>query len=260
MKKLLAVLLAVLMIMSLVACGGEETVTNTDEDITIVWYVPGDKQADVDLVNEAASEISMKEIGVKVKLQFIDTAAFTQRMNMNFASGNSDFDICFTGYINPYKDTVAKGAYVKLDDYIAKSDKIKEAVPDYALKCSTAEGGIYAIPNMQIMATGATGLFVLEDLAKEYGLNTDEIKSLNDIEPFLAWVKEKHPELYPFKTGGTGGGVEGTENFRGDSPTGGATIRQKADGSLYVTTPLDEIEKQLTEAKLIRDWYEKGYI
>ncbi len=255
MKKVATLVMAVMLALSFAACGGEKV--SQDDDITITWLIPGEKQADVEAINEAASKIAMEKAGVKLSLMFIDNAAFTQRMNMNFASGNSDFDLCFTGYINPYKDTVTKGAYLELDEYIENSETIKEAIPEYARKTSTYKGHIYALPNMQIMATACTGLFVQEKLAEEYGLKTEEIKCIEDIEPFLAWVKEKHPELYPFKTGDMGGGIRNpnppSDNFNG------AKVVQREDGSFKVTTEIME-EEDLTEIKLIRSWFEKGYI
>ena len=122
MKKIVALLLAVMLALSFAACGGEKVSQNGD--VTITWLVPGDPQADLASVNEAASKITMEKLGVKLNLTYIDTAAFTQRMTMNFASGNDDFDLCFTGYINPYKESAEKGAYLPLTEYIEKSDII----------------------------------------------------------------------------------------------------------------------------------------
>ncbi len=242
--------------LSFAACG-EKEVTQTG-DTTVVWYLPGEKQADIETVNEAASKISMAKAGVKVELQFIDDSAYSQRMKMNFASASDDFDLCFTGYINPYRDAVLRGAYLELDDYIANSEPIKANVPDYALKCSTVGGKIYGIPNMQIMATSCTGLCIQEDLAQEYGLNPDDIKCLEDIEPFLAWVKEKHPELYPFKTGDMGGGTR-NEPPATDAFYGGTKVYKNEDGTFSVTSPFTE-EEYLGDMQLYRSWFEKGYI
>ncbi len=258
MKKVVALVLAAMLALSFAACG-EKEVAQTG-DVTVNWIVPGEKQADLQSVLDAANEITMEKLGVKLNLTFIDNAAFTQRMNMYFASGNSDFDLCFTGYINPYKDTVEKGAYLELDEYIEGSEIIKEAIPEYARKTSTYKGKIYALPNMQIMATSCTGLFVQEDLAEEYGLNPEEIKDLEDIEPFLAWVKEKHPELYGFKTEAMGGGTEAAKKLpRADGFSGGTKVYKNEDGSFTVTSPLTK-EDDLSEANLIRSWFEKGYI
>ena len=204
MKKLLAGILAVMMLLSFAACG-EKEVTQTEDVPTITWLVPGSKQDDTAVVMEAASKISMEKIGAKIDVQFIDDAAYTQRMNMNFASGSSAFDVCFTGYVNPYKDAVLRGAYIPLDDYL-KDSKIKEEVPDYVFETVKVNGEIYGVPIMQILP-GCTGLFVSKKLADEAGFDTTKVKDLEDIEPFLKWVKENHPELYPFRSGQYGGGA-----------------------------------------------------
>ncbi len=256
MKKVVALVMAAMLALSFTACGEKEAAQTGD--ITINWIVPAEKQTDLQSVLDAANKITMEKVGVKLNLTFIDEAAYTQRMNMYFASGNDEFDICFTGYINPYKDTVNKGAYLELDEYIEDSEIIKEAIPEYARKTSTYKGKIYALPNMQIMATSCAGLFVQEDLAEEYGLNCEDIKHLEDIEPFLAWVKEKHPELYGFRTGGVNGGSKDA-NPATDGFSGNTRVYKNEDGSFRVTSPLTA-EENLSEAKLIRSWFEKGYI
>ena len=179
MKKVVALILAAMLALSFAACGEKEVSQTGDK--TIVWYIPGDKQADSAAVMEAASKITMEKLGVKLDVQFIDTAAFSERMTMNFASGNDDFDLTFTGYINPYRDAVTKGAYLEISEYVEKSDIIKTEIPEYAIECAKVDGELYGLPNMQIM-TNCTGLFVQKDLAEEYGLNTGEIKHLEDIE------------------------------------------------------------------------------
>ena len=96
MKKVVALVFAVMFALSFAACGGEKVSQNGD--VTVTWIVPGDPQADLASVNEAASKITMEKVGVKLNLQFIDTGAFTQRMTMNFASGSDAFDLCFNTF------------------------------------------------------------------------------------------------------------------------------------------------------------------
>ena len=257
MTRKLALILAGVIILSFSACSKKQDIP-IDEPVTIVWYVPGDKMPDNDMVMEAASKITMEKIGVKLDVKYIDNAAYTQRMNMNFASKNDDFDLCFTGYNNPYREAAARGAYLALDKYIEKSKLIKQAIPDYAFKTSIHNGKIFALPNMQIMATSCTGLFIQENLAQEYGLNPDDIRCLEDIEPFLEWVKNNHPEVYPFRTGAMGGGLRNSMP-NSDSPASHVIVRRNADGSYKVYTQLDP-EYSWEEAKLMRKWYKKGYI
>ena len=66
MKKLNRILAGGLAILSVATMlGGCQTVNTTkDSDIpTLVWYVPGDNQQDLNSINEAASKITEAKIG-----------------------------------------------------------------------------------------------------------------------------------------------------------------------------------------------------
>ncbi len=255
MKKLLAGILAVMMLLSITACSKKE-VTQTGDTPTITWLIMGEKQDDVASVVEAASKISMEKIGAKLDIQFIDDAAYTQRMNMNFASGSDEFDLCFTGYVNPYKEAALRGAYLELDEYIANSN-ITESVPQYALENARINGKIYGVPNIQILPN-CTGLFINKALADEAKLDVNSIKCLEDIEPFLAWVKENHPEKYPFRTGRYAGGSKNSDTLIGEEVTGCVGVYLDDDGSLVVLTK--EERANHAEDDLMHDWFNKGYI
>ena len=255
MKKLLALILAAAFVLSVSGCGANETANV--EDVTITWLVFGEKQADSAAVMEAASKISMEKIGAKIDIQYLDNAAYTERMTMNFASGSDDYDICFTGYVNPYKDAVIRGAYLELDDYIEKS-KIKDSIPEYALKNARINGKIYGVPNIQILP-GCAGLFINKALADEAKLDVNSIKDLDDIEPFLEWVKNNHPEKYPFRTGRySGGSKEEKARPKYETVVNSVSIAVNADDTYEVLT---DVEKDnLIEEELMYDWYTKGYI
>ena len=110
---------------------------------------------------------------------------------------------------------------------------------------------------MQIM-TVCTAIVVQKDLADEFGLKTDEITCLEDIEPFLAWVKENKPDIYPFRTGSYGGGLKNTDynvNTVGDC----VAVEWDDDGNLTYM-PAYEHDTFLDEPELLWDWYQKGYI
>lgn len=255
MKKIVALVLVVMLTLSFTACSKKE-VTQNGEVPTITWLVMGEKQDDVATVVEAASKISMEKIGAKLDIQFIDDAAYTQRMNMNFASRSADFDICFTGYVNPYMDAALREAYIPLDDYIANS-KITESIPEYALENARINGKIYGVPNIQILPT-CTGLFINKALADEAKLDVNSIKCLEDIEPFLKWVQENHPEKYPFRTGRYGGGSKNSDKLIGEEVTGSVGVYLDDDGSLIVLTK--EERANHAEDELMHDWFNKGYI
>lgn len=255
-KKLTALILAGVMMTGLASCGGEK---QTDEMPTLKWYMQGEAPADLASVMEKANEILVPEIGAKLEMVYIDSAAYTERMNMNMASGEA-YDLCFVGYVNPFLNAVENGGLLAIDKYLADCKELKESLPDFVFEAGKYGGETYAIPNYQIMSE-CTALYIYKDLADEYGLNTDEIKTLYDIEPFLEWVKKTHPDIYPFQSGG-GGGLNGCVDPKECSLTTTATgvgVKYEEDGGLKAYFEL-EGEKADDEAKLMSDWYQKGYI
>ena len=160
--------------------------------------------------------------------------------------------MCFVGYNNPYQSAVKKGGLLELDKYL-ESSPLKED-PDLKLVLDNAkyDGHIYGIPNVQIM-TGCTGLVFNKKLADEYGLDYDSITCLEDCEPYLEWVKNTHPEIYPFRTGQYGGGWSFSEFS--DSIQG---MKIDNDTSKVILEKDNEIKRK--EAEKLHEWYEKGYI
>lgn len=224
---------------------------------TLKWYLPGEVQADSASVMEKANEILEKEAGCRLDIQYMDAGVYSERMTMQMAS-NDPYDLCFTGYVNPYIKAARAGGLLSLDDYLDKYPSLTESLPDYALQSARVDGKIYAIPNMQVMAN-ATGLFMLEDLVKEYGqLNINEVKTLNDIEPFLEWVKNTHPEKYPIQ-GSQTGGLNKTYNYRVVGELCRGVFVKEENGELSACNEI-ELPNRIDEAKLMEDYYNRGYI
>ena len=201
MKKFLALVLAVLMVLSVcTACGGKTT--NDDGTITLTWYVPGDKYPDTALVVEELNKITMEKIGCKIDLQFIDSGSFQERMNMNMASG-SEYDLTFVGYLNKFEDAASKGGLMQLDELLKLAPGITETIPEYIRNSGVYLGKTYAIPNMQITAS-ALAAVVPKEYADAYKAATGEdvatYTNTLQYEPYLEFVKENYPDVYPFQT------------------------------------------------------------
>ncbi len=220
---------------------------------TLKWYMQGEAPQDLASVMEAANEILVPEIGAKIDMVYIDSAAYTERMNMNMASGD-DYDLCFVGYVNPFISAVSNGGLLAIDEYLEDCPELKASLPDYCFEVGKYDGETYAIPNLQIMAS-APALYVYKDLADEFGLKIEEIEKLYDLEPFLKWVKETHPDIYPFETG-QGGGFSGRVPAKSESVTTGVGVGY-SDMKTYFELDKESADE---EALLMRDWYEKGYI
>ncbi|MDY3929417.1 MAG: ABC transporter substrate-binding protein, partial [Clostridia bacterium] len=226
-----------------------------EEVPTLTWYLPGESQNDLQLVLDTANEIIEPEIGAKLDIKIIDSTAYTQKMNMILATGQ-EFDICFTGYINPYATGAKNGSYVDITDMIdTVAPKLRDVVEDYAFESTRYMGRIYAVPNMQIMA-GIPSLIMQKKYADKYGFNEDSIKTFEDIVPFLEKIKQNEPDVFPIKFSGIGQFTQYSQKY-----CNGVTYKISDDYSQKI----ELVTPQLTDAYRVaaqkaRDWSNKGYI
>ena len=195
-KKIISLLLCAASLTALVGCGSKKEGT---EDIpTLTWYVVGDKQNDIASVMEKVNEITVPEIGAKLNIEFIESGAFQQKMNMVMASGEG-FDLCFTGYTNVYSTAAENGGLLELDDLLKETPKLVESIPEDVWESARYNGKIYAVPNQQIMST--TWAFEIDkEYADKYNFDVDSVKKPEDLEPLLKAIKENEPTKYAYRT------------------------------------------------------------
>ena len=148
-KKIGAGLLVTSISLSFTACG-DKTASN-EENPTLKWMLPGgDGMTDVASVNTEISKITNDKFGFNVELNFISTGAYNERMRMYMASG-AEWDLCFTGWVNPYKTAVNNGSYAPLSKLLDEYGKeTKEIIGEEFLRDAYVGDEIYAIPNYQV--------------------------------------------------------------------------------------------------------------
>jgi len=165
MKKLFALLLAIVMVMSLVACGGNNPGSNQGdgelEHVTLKIWFHGST------VTPEASETVLKEVNAYLKEKInvtlepiwgtwgdFDTAAVTA------LTGGDKVDMYFTcnWSANEYNKYAADGYWVKLDDLLQTyAPELLKTIPQGIWDCAVTEGhdgkGIYAVPGLKDTAT-----------------------------------------------------------------------------------------------------------
>lgn len=257
-KQVLAgILAATFTIGAFAGCGKKDENAGTGEVPTLLWYLPGSGIDDAKKVSEELSKISEEKIGAKLDLQFIDAGAYTERMNMNMASG-SKFDLCFTGYINPYDKAATKGGILALDELLEKTPALKESIPEYAWEGARMnDGSIYAVPNLQVMAS-QKAITMEKELVEKYNFDVSKVTKLEDIETFLEKVKQNEPDYYPFDPSW---GVSAFDCIPENSTmaTNYIMATKQSDGSFKFKSAI-EVPKYVSAIEKIREWYEKGYI
>ena len=197
LKKIISVLLCAVLAVSVSGCNGKSG-TDSDGVPTVVWYVPGEKQADIDEVLEAVNAILEPEIGAKLDLRFIDQGSYTEKMNMIQASGEV-FDLCFTGFVNPFNQACDKGAFMALDELVKTTPELLKEIPSWLLEAGKFKGELYGIPNYQVVS-GVQIPWIRTDLIEECGLDLSAIEDADDLEIIFEKIHQKRPDLYTWRS------------------------------------------------------------
>jgi putative aldouronate transport system substrate-binding protein len=231
---------------------------------TLVWYTFGDKPADLDAVLAKANEIIEPEIGMKLDMQYIDSASYQEKMKLKMASGEA-YDLAFTGYTNDYQTAVSLGGLYDITDLI-KEVGLDEVIPQFYFDAATVDGKIYGIPNVQVVSNPVC-ISIDKTLADEIDADMGAIeeaacnaKSYEDIvaytallDDLFAKIHEARPDLYVYNP---------TYNLvttpRWEGLMGGTCIlRDGSSNELVIDT---ETEDWRLGVDKLREWYTKGYI
>jgi putative aldouronate transport system substrate-binding protein len=194
-----AVLLIAISMVALMGCQAK------GKPVELTWYVIGNgPAADQAAVDEAASKyIQSKGLNASIKITCFDWGTYDSKMQTQIQSGEA-FDICFTAvWTNNYRNNVARGAFLALND--PKNDllskfapKTKESLGADFLAGSAIDGLNYAIPANKEKAHN-WGFILRSDLVDKYKMDTSKIKSLDDLQPYLKTIKDKEPGMYPLE-------------------------------------------------------------
>lgn len=190
---------AVMAMTGLLGCGSKQTQANAsgEEVVELIWYQIGDSQKDVDMVIDKVNEYTAEKIGVKLKVISIGWGDYNQKMQVVINTGDK-WDMCFTcSWANDYLQNVNKGAFLQLDEYLKNEGKeMYEVIDDRFWKAAQVDGAIYGVPNEKEIGSMPMWVFTKEYVDK-YDIPYQDIHTLEDLEPWLALIKEKEPEVVP---------------------------------------------------------------
>ena len=284
LSKMVSLLLAAVMVLSVVGCGkpadkttgtqtpdssGESTAQsgsqedqeNTDEEIvelTMAYLVFSNPPSDMQLVADEINKISEPEIGVRINIQAINAGDYATQVNLMFNSGES-LDIVQALTTN-FSSWYSNGSLVSFSDELEQYGQgIKEAVGEAYLKAGQVNGEQYGITTNRDLATGY-GFNIRTDLLEKYEIDPAQIKSLDDMEAALAKIHENEPSLVPLTIN-----VEKANLFNnmkaGVDPLGDymGVLMDMSSDELKVEN-LFETERYKEFVTRMYDWHDKGYI
>ncbi len=281
-KRLLSVCLCTAMTLSLLAgCGsGKEEPTGETEkaggtkatgetaenlptktsDMPVVNYVmPSFSDfSDAPSVEAELNKVLGEKYGIQAKLTYISIGAWVQQSNLLLTGDEADVVAVF---ISPLSNYVTNGQLLPLDDYFNNSsDRMKNIFLEGQMSSTRVNGELYSLSNFKDFA-GSVKFIMDEKIVADMGIDVDSIKTLEDITPILAQVKEAYPELYGVvpqhdaqmlssKWTWDDLGVGFASAFISTADYGQST-------KVECTYELDDF---VSFTNTMHDWYEKGYI
>lgn len=232
--------------------------------VELNFYYPGASKKELPVIQEAMDKYLKEKLNCNLKLMPIDWSVWSQKYPILLQSGEQ-IDLIFTSADNGYFQNIAKNAYQPLNDLLEKYGQgIKSVINPVYLQAAAVNGELYAMGVNKDLGQ-SNGIFFRKDICDKYGFDVEKITGLEDLEPMLQTIKEKEPTFVPFYM------IKGTnpefrlvltnELYKEDRYEFNRIFRYIAfdkQEKKFVNTL--EVPGYVNEVKLLRDWYEKGYI
>ena len=218
-KKVLGILLAASMMLTMVGCGSKSAVDSMDEStdaavestsdevaeetpvaeeateldlserVDLVFYVMGDAPQDEVAVEDALNEVLLEKLNATVDFQFSTWTDFQQKYSLELTAGNADL-IYIANWLN-YGQLATSGAFEELDEMLdTVAPDLKALCGDSRLDQCRVEGKIYAVPATWNEYT-SNGVKYREDLRAKYDLPVPN--TLENFEAYMLGIKENEP-------------------------------------------------------------------
>jgi putative aldouronate transport system substrate-binding protein len=265
MKKNLLVTAAVLAVLlvsalPLFAGGRSQSGASAGRPYEIVWYVGGSgPQTDTPAVlTEVNKYLAGAGLNATLKIVETDFGSYNQKMQMVIASQEA-YDLCYTAsWINNYTDNVTKNAFLPLDDLLPQyAAQLWRDVPAGGWDACRVRGNIYGVPNQQIWAY-TKGVDIVKSWLDKYGYTGDSIKTVADLDSFMARVKNDNPNMYPFIS--DAGALAILNNLLEPIDVIIANVGYYLTDSSLKIQNIMEMPEMVAQMKRTRDWYLNGYI
>ncbi|CAN5693398.1 ABC transporter substrate-binding protein [soil metagenome] len=247
------------------AAGGSGAASATKAPVTITliesWFGVPQYPESIDPVTTAISK-KMKDEGLDIELKSLILADHDTKYPALYASG-SDFTMAFDAPWNKMNSLRDQGALATIEGLIdSKGPKLKEEITEKIYNVNFTKGHLYGIPTAFYYG-GTGGVLFREDLRQKF--NADMPTSEGgwpSLESFLAAVQKNAPDMIPFVNVATQSivgfsqGTHAADNI--GVPKTGVLIPDATKDWKFIDQ--EDFEPLVENAKLVRTWWEKGYI
>ncbi len=263
-KTLIPLMIAVLLLFG-AGCKPKKTVIdNLDipqlEHVSIFICFQGNKPKGIEEVIAEAEKRAASELNVGLDFQFfyMVTEQYFNEMEKLISSGQKCDAFMVTDDSKATLEAfVANDIAADITDLFSKyAPTIFSRLDDRAKNFARVNNRLYAVPRLFTMPQ-RLGVTIRDDLLKKY--NTASISNYDELEAFLAKIKQGEPDLYPLTTYNTSIGVF--------SLAYGYVILDYQAGLVYkwddknmVLSAWEQTPEYLEAEARLASWYKSGYI
>jgi putative aldouronate transport system substrate-binding protein len=289
LRKIVPLLLTVIMLVTAFGCStpttavqpttavvdtkAAEATVKPAETVTLDYYIVGTGDTPVrPAVEDAINAYIEPLIGAKVSFHIIPWADWASKAVTSIQAGEK-MDIFFTADWFNYMQLASTGLFTPLNDDKGPNGNLLKQYGQGILSSlnpafitgTQIDGVNYAIPTNKELSV-PWGFVYNVAIADEIGFTDAEaakVKTMADLEPWVAKAKAAHPDMYPYLTDGSVGFLQWIHSFA--SSISDYVVNQKAapDASgKYDETIVVPMETDWMKAYLatVHDWFTKGYI
>ena len=208
MKKIIALLLAALMLVSLVACtkapadtttkapaqsGNEPASDSTTaaapkETVTVKWVTIDGQPTTYDSWIKQVNEYIEPKIGVKLEVIYVDG----DTRNLMYQTG-ADYDIMF-GEGGNFNDMATAGALAPLDEYLSEVPALMDLIPSYVFDAVKVDGKICAIPAYKDYSHSEYFIWEKAIMDKYPDFKYEDVNDLQELYDAVKFLKDSGEE------------------------------------------------------------------
>ena len=229
MKSLALLLVGIMSLGTLTACSGGNSSTptpagdnqttasstdnkKTDAPVNLVWWTIGNEPKDLKMVNDKINEYTKEKLNVTLEIKYASWGEYGDKVSKVVQSGEN-YDIAFGASINNYTDLAAKGYFADLTDLVpTAAPALWDFIPSDLWKGVTMNDKIFGVPTYKDSSQSQYWVWDKE-LVEKLGIDYQNIKTLEELEPALQAIKADNPSEYPLVLQG----IEGINRIHGNN-------------------------------------------
>ena len=229
---------------------------SSEEPYEVTMLTQGEQQEDLPRILEKVNEILLRDLNMTLNLIVAPYGSMSQQRQLMLTSGEP-LDLVYldasaaTGFINNKQ-------IIDLSDLIDEyGTNIKKYWGDEA-KSANIGGFVYGVPNLNEVGN-IPAIGMRKDMVEKYDIDVDGIKSLEDLEPVLAMIKEKEPAITPVYVCSDQPPVSRQLSVV-DPLTDGIAVLDNSGLDNTTVIPVTQSKAYKEKCELFHRWYEAGYI